>query len=87
MFPTPRTLARISISAVTVAEFVVEEPSCYPVWAIASGSREVPIPSGMRVAALGDASHGFILRLLQNVAPVVGWVSLAVLLEVGFLRS
>lgn len=87
VFPTPRVLGRISISAVTVTEFVIEEPSCYPIWAVGRFDGEVPVPLSMRVAALGDAAHSFILRVLFYIAPVVGGPSLAVLFEVVVLRG
>jgi hypothetical protein len=86
MLPTSRTFCRISISAITVTELVVEEPPRYPVWAIGRFGGEVPVPLSMRVAILGDTSHSFVLRVLFNVAPVERGLSLAVLFEVIFLR-
>jgi hypothetical protein len=85
VFRATRTLGRISISAVTVTELVIKKPSCYPIRAIGGGSSEVPIICGMLVAASGDERHSFILRLLLDVAPVIGGLSLAVLFEVVFI--
>lgn len=82
---TPQTFGRIPISAITVTEFVVKEPSCYPIRAIRGGSSEVPIIFGLVVAALGDERHSFILRLLLDVTPVVGGFSFAILFEVVFI--
>jgi hypothetical protein len=86
MLPAPRTLGRISISAVTVTELVIEEPPCYPVRAVSSGSSEIPGPLSLRVPALGYACHSFIFRPLLDVTPIVGRLSLAILFEVVFLR-
>ena len=85
MFPAPRCLGRISIPAITVAEFVIEEPSCYPIRTFAwyFWSREIPIPSGMRILALGNASHSLFLIAFFDVAPVVGWPSLAIVFKVA----
>jgi hypothetical protein len=87
MLPTSRALVRISIPAITVTEFVVEKPPCDPIWAIICFSSEHPVPLSMRVAALGDASHSFILRTFFNVAPVKGGLPLAVFFEVVLLRG
>jgi hypothetical protein len=59
-----RALCGISISPVSVAELVVKKPSCYPIFAIGCWNSKVPVPLGMRVAALGDACHSFIFGLL-----------------------
>jgi hypothetical protein len=87
MLPASRALGRISIPAITVTEFVIEKPSGDPIWAIICFSSESPVPLSMRVAALGDASHSFILRTFFDVAPVEGGLPLAVLFEVVLLRG
>lgn len=88
MLPTTGAFNRVAVPAVTVSKFVVEKPPCDPVHAVRSprslGS-ETPVISCMCVAIFGQVSHGFVLELLLNIAPVIRWLSLAVLLEVVFV--
>jgi hypothetical protein len=59
-----RALCGISISPISVTELVVKKPSCYPIFAIGCWNSKIPVPLGVRIAALGDACYSFILRLL-----------------------
>ncbi len=58
-----RALCGISISTVSVAELVVEKPSCDPIFAVGRWNSKIPVPLSVRIAALGDAFHSFVLRL------------------------
>jgi hypothetical protein len=71
---------RIPVPSITVSELVVKEPSRDPIWAVFSRTGEVPVIAGTSVARLSNTSHGFVLGLLDNIAPVVRWIPLAVLL-------
>jgi hypothetical protein len=73
-------LAGISIPSVTVAKFVIEEPSSNPIWAVISGASKVPVVTCVLVTRLGNCFHSLILGLFDNVAPVVWRFPLAVLL-------
>ena len=85
MFP-PFPLHWVPIPSITVSELVIKEPSRDPVWAVFGWSGEVPIPTGMRVAGFRNTCHCFVLGLLDNIAPVVRWLPLAVFLEVALIR-
>jgi hypothetical protein len=73
----------ISVPSITISELVVKKPSCNPVWFVRSG--KVPVVACMAVSGSGNTCHGFVLGLLDKIAPVVGWFPLAVALQVTLI--
>ena len=86
VFPILWVLDGVSIPPVAVTKLVVEEPARYPVWAVFCSRCLCPVVAGVRVARTGDALHGLIFGLFRYVRPVVGFLALAVLLQMALLR-
>ena len=78
-------LCRIAIPTVTVAELMVEKPARNPVWTILAGDGQAPVVTCPWIARQGNALHGLVLGPLQNIRPVIGWLPLAILLQMALL--
>ena len=76
------TLNGIPVPPITISELVVKKPSRNPIFA---GRSKVPVVAGVCVARLSDTLNGFVLGLLDNVAPVVRWLPLAIMLQVALI--
>jgi hypothetical protein len=57
----------IPVSSITIPEFMVQKPSCDPVWTFLGVLgvlgvllAEIPVVAGMFIARLGNPPHGFI---------------------------
>lgn len=77
----------VSVPAISIAKFVIQKPSCDPVWAVDSWPGQVPVVCRLISTILDYQFHRFILRSLDNIAPIVRRLPFAVLLEVAFLRN
>ena len=75
------TLMR-SISPVTIAELVVEEPLCNPVRIVVTGGPQIPIVVCASISALRNHRHGIVFGPLLDVTPIIWSLTLAVLLQV-----
>ena len=75
----------ISVPSITIPKLVVKEPSRDPIRTVFRRGGEVPIVTGMWVVRLCDTCHRLVFGLLDYVAPVVGGLPLAILLEVALI--
>jgi hypothetical protein len=71
-----------TIAPVAIPELVVQEPLCDPVGTIISRAGQVPVVRGVGIARPGHVADGFVFGLLSDIAPVVGWLALAICLQV-----
>lgn len=75
-----------SIPPVTVTKLMVKEPSCNPVWAVViSIVGKLPVVLGILVPTGSNSLHSLVLGLLLDITPVIWRLSLAVVLQMGFL--
>lgn len=75
-----------SIPPIAVTKLMVKEPSCNPVWTVViSIVGKLPVVGGVLAPPGSNSLHSLILGLLLEIAPVIWRLTLAVVLQMGFL--